>query len=81
MALAQLYNATIYDAVESDNELTNRDITNLSAVPNPVDAISVEEFHEQVRGCLLVRQSAGSMIASTSASLEFSTALMMTILR
>ena len=41
---AAAYNATIYDAVESDNELTNRDITNLSAVPNPVDSISVEEF-------------------------------------
>jgi len=41
---AAAYNGTIYDAVESDNELTNRDITNLSAVPNPVDAISVEEF-------------------------------------
>ena len=41
---AAAYNGTIYDAVESDNELTNRDITNLSAVPNPVDSISVEEF-------------------------------------
>lgn len=41
---AAAYNATIYNAVESDNELTVRDITNLSAVPNPVDAISVEEF-------------------------------------
>ena len=41
---AAAYNATIYDAVESDNELTNRDITNLSAVPNAVDSITVEEF-------------------------------------
>ncbi len=41
---AAAYNATIYDAIESDNELTNRDITNLSAVPNPVDAIVSEEF-------------------------------------
>ena len=41
---AAAYNGTIYDAVESDNELTNRDITNLSAAPNPVDSISVEEF-------------------------------------
>ena len=41
---AAAYNGTIYDAVESDNELTNRDITNLSAVPNPVDSITVEEF-------------------------------------
>jgi len=41
---AAAYNASIYDAVESDNELTNRDITNLSAVPNPVDSITVEEF-------------------------------------
>jgi len=41
---AAAYNATIYDAIESDNELTTRDITNLSATPNPVGAISVEEF-------------------------------------
>ena len=41
---AAAYNATIYDAVESDNELTNRDITNLSAVPNAVNSITVEEF-------------------------------------
>ena len=41
---AAAYNASIYDAVESDNELTTRDITNLSAVPNPVSAIAVEEF-------------------------------------
>ena len=41
---AAAYNATIYDAVESDNELTNRDITNLSAIPNAVDSITVEEF-------------------------------------
>lgn len=41
---AAAYNATIYDAVESDNELTNRDITNLSAVPNAVDSITLEEF-------------------------------------
>ena len=41
---AAAYNATIYDAVESDNELTTRDITNLSATPNPVSAIAVEEF-------------------------------------
>ena len=41
---AAAYNATIYDAVESDNELTNRDITNLSATPNAVDSITVEEF-------------------------------------
>ena len=41
---AAAYNATIYDAVESDNALTVRDITNLSAVPNAVDSISVDEF-------------------------------------
>jgi len=41
---AAAYNATIYDAVESDNELTNRDITNLSAIPNAVDSITAEEF-------------------------------------
>ena len=41
---AVAYNATIYNAIESDNELTNRDITNLSAIPNPVGTISSEEF-------------------------------------
>ncbi len=41
---AAAYNATIYDAIESDNELTTRDITNLSATPNPVGSIAVEEF-------------------------------------
>ena len=41
---ATAYNATIYDAVESDNELTTRDITNLSATPNPVGSIVIEEF-------------------------------------
>jgi hypothetical protein len=41
---ATAYNSTIYDAVESDNELTNRDITNLSATPNPVGSLAVEEF-------------------------------------
>ena len=41
---ATAYNSTIYDAVESDNELTTRDITNLSATPNPVSAIAIEEF-------------------------------------
>ena len=41
---AAAYNATIYNAVESDNELTNRDITNLSATPNAVDSITAEEF-------------------------------------
>ena len=41
---AVAYNSTIYDAVESDAELTNRDITNLSLIPNPVDSVSVDEF-------------------------------------
>ena len=41
---ATAYNSTIYDAIESDNELTTRDITNLSATPNPVSAIAIEEF-------------------------------------
>jgi len=41
---AVAYNSTIYDAVESDNELTNRDISNLSLIPNAVDSISLEEF-------------------------------------
>jgi predicted phage tail protein len=41
---AVAYNSTIYDAVESDVELTNRDISNLSLIPNAVDSISVEEF-------------------------------------
>ena len=41
---AAAYNATIYDAVEKDTQLTTRDITNLSAAPSAVDSISVEEF-------------------------------------
>ena len=41
---AVAYNASIYDAVESDNELTRRDITNLSAVPDPVTGIQFSEF-------------------------------------
>ena len=41
---AAAYNSTIYDAIESDNELTTRDITNLSATPNAVGSLAVEEF-------------------------------------
>ena len=41
---AAAYNASIYDAVESDNELTTRDITDLSAIPEAVEAIKAEEF-------------------------------------
>ena len=45
------YNSSIYDAVDSDNELTTRDITNLSLIPNPVDNISSEEFlYEEASG-------------------------------
>ena len=48
---AVAYNSSIYDAVESDNELTTRDITNLSLIPNPVDNISSEEFlYEEASG-------------------------------
>ena len=47
---AAAYNATIYDAVESDNELTTRDITNLSAIPNAVEAIKAEEFLYETGG-------------------------------
>ena len=41
---AVAYNSTIYDAVEADVELTSRDISNLSLIPNPVDSVSTEEF-------------------------------------
>jgi|TARA_R100000030_G_scaffold73723_2_gene56958 hypothetical protein len=41
---AAAYNASIYDAVEKDTQLTTRDITNLSAIPNAVTAIAVDEF-------------------------------------
>ena len=48
---AVAYNNSIYDAVESDIELTNRDISNLSAIPNPVDSISIDEFlYEEASG-------------------------------
>ena len=56
---AVAYNSTIYDAVESDVELTNRDISNLSLIPNPVDSVSVEEFlyeEGQQRACWCVGQ-------------------------
>ena len=38
------YNKTIYNAVDKDFELTTRDISNLSVIPNPVDSIGTEEF-------------------------------------
>jgi predicted phage tail protein len=38
------YNETIYDAVEKDLNLTQRDITNISAAPEAVSNISVAEF-------------------------------------
>jgi predicted phage tail protein len=38
------YNETIYDAVEEDLNLTQRDITNLSSTPDPVSNVSVTEF-------------------------------------
>ena len=41
---AVAYNSTIYDAVETDVELTNRDISDLSLIPNAVDSVSVDEF-------------------------------------
>jgi hypothetical protein len=45
------YNSSIYDAVESDVELTTRDITNLSAIPNPVTSVTIEEFlYEEASG-------------------------------
>ena len=45
------YNSSIYDAVESDVELTTRDITNLSAIPNPVTSVTTEEFlYEEASG-------------------------------
>jgi predicted phage tail protein len=48
---AVAYNSTIYDAVESDNELTNRSISNLSLIPNAVDSVSTEEFlYEEASG-------------------------------
>ena len=48
---AVAYNSTIYDAVEADVELTNRDISNLSLIPNPVDSVTTEEFlYEEASG-------------------------------
>jgi len=48
---AVAYNSTIYDAVESDVELTDRDISNLSLIPNPVDSVSTKEFlYEEANG-------------------------------
>jgi len=48
---AVAYNSTIYDAVESNVELTTRDVSNLSLIPNPVDSVSTEEFlYEEASG-------------------------------
>ena len=48
---AVAYNSTIYDAIESNVELTQRDISNLSLIPNPVDSVSTEEFlYEEASG-------------------------------
>lgn len=48
---AVAYNSSIYDAVESDVELTSRDISNLSLIPNPVDSVSNTEFlYEEASG-------------------------------
>ena len=53
---AAAYNATIYDAVESDNELTTRDITNLSARQTLLVQLLLKSFStKQAKGCLLVR--------------------------
>ena len=38
------YNSTIYDAIESDNKLTTRDISNLSAAPNAPGNITGTEY-------------------------------------
>ena len=48
---AVAFNSTIYDAIEADVELTNRDISNLSLIPNPVDSVTTEEFlYEEASG-------------------------------
>ncbi len=45
------YNSSIYDAVENDIELTNRNISNLSLIPNPVESINTQEFlYEEANG-------------------------------
>ena len=41
---ALAYNATIYDAIESNLKVKPRDITNLSTLPDPVQSISGTEF-------------------------------------
>ena len=38
------YNSSIYNAIESDNTLTTRDISNLSDPPDPVSSISGTEY-------------------------------------
>lgn len=45
------YNQSIYDAVERDLDLTQRDITNLSGAPDPVSDITGEEYlYEEGQG-------------------------------
>lgn len=41
------YNSSIYDAIESDINLTERDITNLTEPPDPVSSIAGTEFFYQ----------------------------------
>ena len=38
------YNSSIYDSIETGIDLTQRDITNLSAEPDPVSSLSFTEF-------------------------------------
>jgi predicted phage tail protein len=40
---ALAYNSTIYDSIESDLKVVPRDITNLSAIPDPVDGLAGTE--------------------------------------
>jgi len=41
------YNSSIYDAIETDNKLTQPDISNLSNAPDPVSNIGGEEYFYQ----------------------------------
>ncbi len=48
---ALLYNSSIYAAVDSGADITQRDISNLSAAPDPVSNIQVDEFlYQQGQG-------------------------------
>ena len=73
------YNQSIYDAVERDLDLTQRDITNLSGVPDPVSDITGEEYlYEKAKAHTLDLALAGPHQQTVWVHIGFLTELMTT---